>query len=71
MSAEVLCAGLPALLDAARAALPDACPMGVGVVRDAESGRVLFAYVDAFGSTVYLPRADDLPAAFRPRQFAS
>jgi transcriptional regulator with GAF, ATPase, and Fis domain len=67
MWADVLCAGLPPLLDAASAALPDARFRGVGVVRAAESGRVLFAYVDAFGSTAYVARAVDLPSALRPR----
>jgi transcriptional regulator with GAF, ATPase, and Fis domain len=63
----VLCAGLPALLDAADAAVRDARPMGLGVVRDDLAGRALFVYVDALGSTVYVPIAADLSAAFRPR----
>src|SRR5262245_9778652 len=67
MSADALCAALPALLEEARTKLPEAQPMGIGVVRAADAGRVLFAYVDAFGSTGYLPRPAELPAAFRPR----
>jgi transcriptional regulator with GAF, ATPase, and Fis domain len=67
MWADVLCAGLPALLEGASAALPDARLTGLGIVRAAESGRVLFAYVDAFGSTAYAARAVDLPSALRPR----
>src|SRR5262245_21937378 len=66
-AADSLCAGLPGLLDAACASLADAHPLGLGLVRSAEAGRALFAYVDAFGSTGYLPRLADLPAAFRPR----
>jgi transcriptional regulator with GAF, ATPase, and Fis domain len=67
MWADVLCAGLPELLDAASGSSQGAQLMGLGVVRAAESGTVLFAYVDAFGSTAYAARAVDLPAAFRPR----
>src|SRR5262245_50968378 len=76
-SADTLCAGLPALLDAAGSALADARPLGLGVVLSVESGpgptdvegpgQALFVYVDAFGSTAYLAGAEDLPAAFRPR----
>src|SRR5262245_36118935 len=66
MLADVLCAGLPALLGAAGSALPDARPLGLGIVRADESSRALFVYVDAFGSTGYLPRAAELPAAFQP-----
>jgi len=67
MLADVLCAGLPPLLDAAGSALSDARPIGLGVVRADESGRALFVYIDAFGSTGYLPRLRDLPPAFQPR----
>src|SRR5262245_52519261 len=67
MLADVLCAGLPALLEAAGTALPDARPLGLGVVRAEPSGRVLFVYIDAFGSAAYRSSAGDLPAAFHPR----
>jgi transcriptional regulator with GAF, ATPase, and Fis domain len=71
MWADVLCAGLPAPLDAVGRTLPDARLTGLGIVRAAESGRALFAYVDAFGSTAYATRAVDLPSAFRPRAAGS
>jgi len=62
---DVLCAGLPALLDLAGAALPGLRPMGVGVILADDPGRWLFAYIDAFGSTAYLARTDELPPTFR------
>src|SRR5262249_35546108 len=67
MSAESLCAGLPALLDAACAALADAHPLGLGAVCADGSARTLLLYNDALGSTAYRPHEGDLPAAFRPR----
>jgi hypothetical protein len=64
-TAEVLCAGLPALFDAASARLARMRLIGLGVVCAEPGDRALFVYLDAFGSTGYLTRADDLPVAFR------
>jgi transcriptional regulator with GAF, ATPase, and Fis domain len=65
--ADRLCAGLPTLLDAVSAKLAAMRPVGLGVVSAEADGQALFIYVDAYGSTGYLTRVDDLPAAFRPR----
>src|SRR5262245_10823155 len=63
-TADVLCAGLPALLETARATLAGTHPVGVGVVSAEVRGQALFVYCDAFGSAGYMPRADDLPKEF-------
>src|SRR5262245_66406142 len=67
LAADTLCAGLPALLDTVSAWLPEACPMGLGVVRAGRDDRALLVYADAFGSSGYFPRVVELPEAFRPR----
>jgi transcriptional regulator with GAF, ATPase, and Fis domain len=66
-TADVLCAGLPALFSAAAARLAGVHPLGLGVVSAEPQERALFVYFDAFGSTGYLTRQDELPAGFRVR----
>ena len=66
-AADALCAGLPALLDAACALLAPARPVGLGVVCAEPAGRALFVYADVFGCTGYRARVDELPLGFRPR----
>ena len=62
-----LCAGLPALLDAASAALPALQLKGLGVVRAGEEGTALFTYRDDFGASGYAAPPLSLPEPFRPR----
>lgn len=66
-----ICAGLPALLDEARATTEALRPLTMGVVHVTSDGTTLFGYVDLLGSTVYAVAADDLPEAFRPRKAGS
>jgi len=64
---DTLCAGLPALLDAASAALPALQLKSLGVVRAIDRDRALFTYRDDFGASGYVAPVADLPEAFRPR----
>src|SRR5262245_14972390 len=66
--ADTLCAGLPALLDAASAALPALQLKSFGVVRAIDRDRALFTYRDDFGASGYATPVADLPEAFRPRE---
>jgi transcriptional regulator with GAF, ATPase, and Fis domain len=65
--ADVLCAGLPALGDAASAKLGDNSLVGLGIVCTEPEGTALFMYADVFGCTGYRAGVDDLPPGFRPR----